>query len=186
MIWERISNILNHVQYFLPLITVIVSSFGFLYIFLVLSPKVQLKIVPRWVNNEQVILHLEIKNQSRVRVKKQSVQLQIFEYDMSNKESIPEWVPFSKKDLDKFKKNPYNVQPRELTEPKVIFESTKTLYPGEIISCERLYTLSKPSSFLHVGLQFVPHSSFFTTGSFKSLRRTITAFVFPPQAKINQ
>lgn len=61
--------LLDQILHYLPLIAAVVGGAIFLVIYVGLSGQLQLSIVPQWVNNDQqVILHLEAANHSKVRV----------------------------------------------------------------------------------------------------------------------
>lgn len=113
-----------------------------------LNPALEIRLIPCWVNEREgsFILKIEIFNQSRVRIIKESARLQLLEHSLPNSGQLSEWVPFSK---DKIVKSE---RPVEWHEPIEIFESTQHIEPGATISTERLHHFN-PEHVLHVGLQ---------------------------------
>lgn len=132
------------------MIAALIGAWGFIFIFLQISPKVELRILPRWVDPElgRFVLRLEIENTSRVRVKKEVVRLQMLPYSETRQLRLSEWVPFSKESIRK------GEEPEKYYDPVEVFGSTLYLYPGEKISVERLECSPDSDKFLHIGLQF--------------------------------
>jgi hypothetical protein len=66
--------------------------------YLHLAPRIDLQLSPRWMGGYQGICVLTIKltNNSKVRIRKKDVRLQILFYPMSRMPNLSEWVPFSK------------------------------------------------------------------------------------------
>ena len=88
-----------------------------------------------------------MENKSRVRANKPRGQIQILEYPFKPGIALSQWVPFDKSAI------PPNEQPIEWREPEKIFKSTLQMYPGEVISLERLYHYPQDMVIIHVGLQ---------------------------------
>lgn len=118
------------------------------FVFVQFSPKLQLRIIQRWVDeiNGLFVLKLEVENISRIRVYKQKIQLQILEHEVPANGCLSEWVPFDEEEVLSEEK------PKEWHAPIEVFESSKFLNPGEILSVERLCHCPH-KSVVHVGLQ---------------------------------
>jgi len=208
---------------YLPLIAAVFGSIAFLFIYVGLSGRIQLRVVPQWVNdNQQVILRLEVANRSRVQIQVKavdskaswpiraletarwtlqnagfppeegSITLVILEYDLQQDKDIPEWIPFSKGDRDKFmadfKGTPLmpkliEVEGSEalLPKPIAVFTTTQRIWVGDTLRADFLHRAS-PLTFLHAGLQFIPPSTVWTHLHLSTQRRTTTCFVFPPKS----
>ena len=125
-------------------------------VFLDWSPKIRLRILPSWINKSQrqFVLRLEIENSSRVPLIKRKCELQILEHSMSKQLRLSEFVPMKKERYDKCLPNE---KPREWLEPQQVFETTRFLYPGELIHVERLENIPDEDTYLHVALQFEAH-----------------------------
>lgn len=118
------------------------------FVFVQFAPSLQLRILPRWADEAKglIILKLEVKNKSRIRVPKQRICLQILEHEVPAGGSLSEWVPFDKQVILP------QEQPKEWHEPVEIFQTTRYLNPGEMLSVEMLCHCPR-ESVLHVGLQ---------------------------------
>jgi hypothetical protein len=111
------------------------------------APVLRLRILPRWSDDTKnfVILRLEVENISRVRVQKQQIRIQALRHKLEMGGLLSEWVPFSRDDIR-------DEQPLEWREPVEIFNTTNHIYPGEVLSVERMYHCEQDTA-LHVGLQ---------------------------------
>jgi len=145
---------------FILIIVVIIGSFISIFIYLKFAPIVQIKIIDSWIDDELLILRIEIENISKVRVaiKQNELQLQNsnilfqkFKHDKGTALTLTEFLPFSKEWFDKKK------YPSKWKEPEIIFETTKWIYPSEIIAVERIIQCNKNDIF-HIGVQV--HASF--------------------------
>ena len=167
---------LDQTKTILEILGLLLGAFLFAFVFLQFSPTLHLRILPTWIDHQQVILRIEVENRSRVRVKKEFVRLQVLEYPVDGQTSLSEWVPFTVEATIQGEQPPFWKDPTE------IFTSTRFVYPGELLSIERLYKLNNQNSFLHVGLRF-KSKSISHIFRFKVLGRaeqwTSTVFVFP-------
>jgi hypothetical protein len=116
------------------------------------SPALQLRLQAKWIDAERIVLHIEVENKSQVRVTRKSVKLQIIEYP-SGKKSLTEWVPFASDSVHAGEDCEFWRDPIEL------FQSNRCLYPGEVLTIERIEHLSSKDRLFHVGLQFKSKSS---------------------------
>lgn len=64
-----------------------------------------------------------------------------------NNGMLSQFVPFSQDAI------PEKETPLSWREPSAILTHTKHIYPGEIISYERLYHYPQPAAIIHIGLQ---------------------------------
>jgi hypothetical protein len=118
------------------------------FVFLHFAPVLALRIQPTWPHNDPrwVILRIEVENKSRVRVYKQSIYLQVLEYEIPEGGSLSEWVPFEERATVP------SERPISWHEPVEILTSTTGIDPGEVLVVERLH-YCPPGTVLHVGLQ---------------------------------
>ncbi|TET74520.1 MAG: hypothetical protein E3J56_02235 [Candidatus Aminicenantes bacterium] len=130
------------------IVAMLLSAGLAVFVFVQFAPKLQLRIIPRWADETKgfLILEFELENNSRIRVHKQKIQLQILEHEVPVHGSLSEWVPFDKEAILP------QEQPKEWHDPIEILRSTKYLNPGEMQSVERLCYCPQ-DSILHVGLQ---------------------------------
>ena len=132
-----------------------------LFVFRQMVPVLDLRILPRWIDDEGqfLILRFEVENKSRVRVHKQSIRIQILEHRIPASGSLSEWVPFEQEAIIPTER------PIEWREPVEVFRTTTGIDPGGVISVERLYRCPQDDIVLHVGLQvkarLVPHQTDF-------------------------
>jgi hypothetical protein len=140
-------NCINIVESILTCIAILVSGFVAVYFYVQFTPKIDLRIIPKWDSKKgnKLILMLEIENKSKVRATIKSIQLQILEYNQEQL-TLSEWVPFSHCSLH------VNEYPIEWKEPETICRTSKRIYPDEIIKVERLYTFPE-NKIWHIGLQ---------------------------------
>jgi hypothetical protein len=140
-------NCINIIESILTCIAILVSGFVAVYFYVQFTPKIDLRIIPKWDSKKgnKLILILEIENKSKVRATIKSIQLQILEYSQEQL-TLSEWVPFSNHCLHA------NEHPLEWKEPETICQTSKRIYPNEIIKVERLYTFSE-NKIWHIGLQ---------------------------------
>jgi hypothetical protein len=116
------------------------------------SPGLQLRLQGKWIDDERIILHIEVENKSQVGVKRECVKLQILEYP-AGKKSLNEWVPFAKNAVHA------GEDPEFWHEQIELFQSNHCLYPGEVLTIDRIECLSAKDRLFHVGLQFKSKSS---------------------------
>jgi hypothetical protein len=105
-IYEVINHFINDIINWLsiigtPSIIAILTLIGgvlALIIFVEFAPVLRLHISPTWVNANGDLLNLriEIENKSRVRIYNPEIYLQVLEHSLPKKDSLSEWVPFSK------------------------------------------------------------------------------------------
>ena len=130
-------------------------------VFLDWTPKVRIRILPRWVDLDkgELILRLEIENTSRVPIIKRCCKLQVLEHSVNAQPRLSEFVPFT---IEWYDKCLPDQKPNHWREPECIFKTTLFLYPGEVIAVERLEKLPDKDTYLHVGMQFKAHIPFFS------------------------
>lgn len=146
------------------IVTIILSSLiGVIlaiFVYTDFRPKLLLRIIPHWEDEKRglVKIRMEIESCSKIVIDITNIQLQITEHDMLNG-CLSEWVPFHDKstnntsELDEFNRKHLESEPvRKLLNPFPVFETTKKISPGEIVSGERLHSCP-PNSILHIGLQ---------------------------------
>ena len=126
-----------------------------LFVYFKFAPVIKITIDSNRVNNTTSLLGIKIENPSKVRVaiKKDSssttesnILLQSFQHNKEEIDRLTEFLPFSK---DWFEKKKY---PATWREPEIIFETTKWIYPGEVIAIERPI-FHNEGKVLHVGVQ---------------------------------
>jgi hypothetical protein len=148
-----------------------------LFIFFQFAPVLELRILPTWTDESKqfLVIKFEVENKSRVRANKPRGQVQILEYPFKPGNALSQWVPFDKSTI------PLDEQPIEWREPERIFKSTIQLYPGEVISLERLYHYPQDTVIIHVGLQVQLELGFvgriITRKGKEEWRHTVTRFV---------
>ena len=159
--------------------TILFLFFGALigvFVFFQFSPVLVLRILPRWTDETRqfLILKFEIENKSRVRANKPRGQIQVLEYAIKSGASLSHWVPFDKNAIRS------GELPIEWREPVKILETTKQIYPGGMVSFERLYYYPQDSVIIHVGLQVELELGFLgrvVNLKGESWRQTTTCFV---------
>jgi hypothetical protein len=149
-----------------------------LFIFFQFAPVLELRILPTWTDDSKqfLVVKFEVENKSRVRANKPRGQIQILEYPFKPGLALSQWVPFDKSTI------PDNEQPIVWREPEKIFKSTLQIYPGEVISFERLYHYPQDTVVIHIGLQVQLELGFAgriitRKGKREAWRHTITRFV---------
>lgn len=168
--------ILNIIEITIKILTVIGGILA-LYIYARLTAKMELRIIPEWVDkkNGKVIFHIEIENKAHVWARIEATRLQIFEHNMSES-MLDEWVSFSEDYYQKHEKN-LNINWKE---PDNICTTTTHIYPKAILHVDRLYSCPE-DKFLHVGLQIEVRRRFlFKTFRKKTKRWTTTKIIYPP------
>jgi hypothetical protein len=175
---------------FVALIGAVVAVF----IFLDLSPRIRLRLLPATVDQERrrYVLRMEIENVSKVAISQnlhKGCLLQMLEHSIDAHRNMSEFVPFSR---ETYEKRPSAERAKEWREPVPVFESTRLLYPGDLVIIERLLTIPDDQTFLHVGLQFhgeIGRITRLALGIQSMLtaepteRWTTTCFIFPPLKK---
>jgi hypothetical protein len=141
------------------------------------APLLTLRILPRWSDEtEQVLLvAFEVENKSRVRAvcPEGWARIQVLEYPIRLGMSLSEWVPFSKE-----RERP-DEKSREYHDPVHILTSTERIYPGEVLSVQRLYHYPEEALILHIGLQVQLNMGLLgkiARGTRKPLSQTATCF----------
>ena len=149
-----------------------------LFIFFQFAPVLELRILPTWTDDSKqfLVVKFEVENKSRVRANKPRGQIQILEYPFNPGQALSQWVPFDKGTTRD------NEQPVEWRKPEQIFQSTRRIYPGEVISVERLYHYPQDTAIIHIGLQVQLEMGFVgrivtRQGSGERWRQTVTRFV---------
>jgi hypothetical protein len=146
-----------------------------LFIFFQFAPVLELRILPTWIDESKqfLVLKFEVENKSRVRANRPSGQIQVLEYPFEPSVTLSQWVPFDERTI------PPNEQPK-WHEPEKIFKSTLQIYPGEIISFEKLYHYPQDTVIIHAGLQVQLELGFIgkiITRKKEPWRQTVTRFI---------
>jgi len=147
------NNVLNFLSTNLQGICWLITTVGFLFFFLLkyeLSPGLHLRLQAVWIDEMRIVLHIEVENKSKVAVMKQSVKLQIDEH-LANTKNITEWVAF---EPVKVHAGEDPVDPVKRHDRIDLFQSNKRINQGEVLTIERLVTLSSKDHLFQVGLQF--------------------------------
>ena len=141
-------DILDLITGAVTLLALLIAGGAGLFLFFQLAPVLNLMILPSWTDESKqyLIVRFEIENKSRVRVYDPIIRIQALEQRVPDGGSLSQWVPFSKEAIRPAE------PPVEWREPDRI-STTKRIYPGEIISVERLYHCPQVSMVLHVALQ---------------------------------
>ena len=131
------------------LLALLIGGAMALFVYFQLAPVLDLRILPSWTDDTKqfLILKFQVENKSRVRVYSPRGRIQVLKHGIKAGTSMSHWVPFKKNAIIPTE------QPIEWHEPVEIFRSTKEIYPGEVISFERLYHCPQEAIILHVGLQ---------------------------------
>lgn len=158
------------------LLAILVGSLAAIFIYFQLAPTVRLTITPTWADDlkEYLLVRFQIENMSRVRLNQPRGKIQILEYDTLNGNMLSQFVPFTKDDY------PDREAPVTWREPVGILTHTRQIYPGEIITYERLYHYPQKEVIIHIGLQIELSLGFFgrlVTRKSGSWRQTTTCFV---------
>jgi hypothetical protein len=129
-------------------IAIVVGGLVAIFFFVQLSPTIELRIIPEWIDKDagQLVLTFELENKSQVRAKVKTIQIQILEYDKNPTLMLSEWLPFSSNNIHA------NEHPLEWQAPEHICTTTARIYPKEVVRVDRLYTISKDKIY-HIGLQ---------------------------------
>lgn len=128
------------------LLVFISSLFGIflsITIYLKFAPIVIFRITPHWPDlmTDAVILKIEIENKSKVKLTKEDIKFKIIRHEKSTiLELLKEWVP--------------------IENAESICQTTKILYPGEILKIDRLYKV-KDDEILQGLIQFKAKYSWF-------------------------
>lgn len=132
----------------LAILALLIGALAGLFIFFQLAPVAQLRILPRWSDDTHqfLIIRLEVENRSRVRILRPSGRFQILEYALDTNHALSHFVPFTK---ERSEQEP----PLEWREPALMFESTRRIYPGEMIVAERLHPCPQSEVAIKLGLQ---------------------------------
>jgi hypothetical protein len=123
------------------------SVVAWLYFF-VLAPQIRLQLSHRWMDGNATVgvLTIQVTNTSKVRIRKDSLRLQMLFYPIARMATLTDWVPFSKdstvESTDRWRN------------PQEICEQTKYVYPGETMTVEHPLVFEDCHSVGHVGLQF--------------------------------
>jgi hypothetical protein len=147
------------IQSLLTILAIIIGGFVAIYFFVQLTPKIDLRIIPEWLDKHErkLVVRFEIENKSQVRINVKRIidnhqneslmiRLQILEYVKDNILTLSEWVPFSHDSIR------VNENPIEWRDPENICQTTSHIYPGEVVKVDRLYTFPDDRIW-HIGFQ---------------------------------
>src|SRR6266498_4555712 len=151
----ELKDLISIVGNIATIIAVLAGGWFAIFVFLQFAPILSLRILPTWTDDDtnRVILRIEVENKSRIRVHKQSIQLQSLEHNVPMGNILSEWVPFEEEKIEPAE------QPIVWHKPIEIFKSTKGIDPSEILVAERLH-YCQPNNLLHVGLQVTAKLNF--------------------------
>jgi hypothetical protein len=171
-----IADIIGVVKDVVTVLVVLMGGAMAVFVYFQLAPVLQLRIIPRWTdeNKQYLILRFEIENKSRVRAYGPWGRIQILKHGIEPGSSLSHWVPFEESAVRPSEK------PIEWSDPIDIFTSTEDIYPGEAIAFERLYHCPEEAVVFHVGLQAGLKLNVLEriiTGKRKAWRQTTTCFV---------
>jgi hypothetical protein len=109
-------------------------------------PIMHLDIGSEWLDKSsgKLKLSLTIENKSNVKAKKKRVRVQILEYDLSSRNTLSEWVPFSINEMLDHEKTIWK-------EPVDVWQPTVEFYPGVATTLDYMCHCPK-GKLLHVGL----------------------------------
>ena len=144
-----IFDVISIVKDIVTMLAVLIGATMAVFVYFQLAPVLQLRILPRWSdeNKQHLILRFEIENKSRVRAYKPWGQIQVLKHEIGQESSLSHWVPFTKNAVKPTER------PIKWSEPSKIFTSTEEIYPGETIAFERLCPCPEDTVIVHVGLQ---------------------------------
>lgn len=173
--FSEIEVVLEIIKNTLEIIALFVGGYLVVFVYFQLSPALILRIIPRWIDKQSLVIRLEIENISRVCLKKEYIILQILEYSSKKSSELSEWIPFSESEIIN-KERPF-----KWNLPVDIFETTEYVYPHEVLTIERFYKVQNNNSLLHIGLQckskaILPHLKLRLFGHRE--RWTTTSFTF--------
>ena len=133
----------------IQVVVLLVGAFAAVFLFLGLSPRLDISITPQWTPGiiDLCVLKVRIENTSRIRIKKRSIKLQILEHQHTEFQNLSDFVPFQKDDVRSTE------IPVEWQEPSEICQVTKYLYPGKILLVDIPVQCPDPACVKHVGLR---------------------------------
>jgi hypothetical protein len=157
------------------LLAVLIAAVGGIFVLSQYAPLFNLRIEPRWNDAAQQILvvKFEVENKSRVRANFPLGYAQVLEYSQELDMSMSHWVPFSQEDIRQ------GEEPLRWREPARLTETTRQLFPGEVISIERLYHCPEDAVIVHIGLNVQLEISLFVqiiSGRARFFSQTATCF----------
>lgn len=164
----------------LTILAILIGALVSFFIYFNFSPVIEIKMIDSWIDNNLLILRIEIKNISKVRVpivqnsledKGGGILFQIFEHDKNHVSNLTEFLPFTK---EWFVRKKY---PSEWKEPEIIFETTKWIYPNEVIAIERVIQCDS-ESILHIGVQVHARYKSYEVATFKNWTQRWTTVRF--------
>ncbi|MBN1872893.1 MAG: hypothetical protein JXA33_01580 [Anaerolineae bacterium] len=144
-----IVDVISILSDIMTVLAVLLGGTMAVFVYFQLAPVLQLRILPRWSdeNKQHLILRFEVENKSRVRVYKPWGRIQVLKHGIKQESSLSHWVPFEESTI-----RPTEL-PAEWSEPTKIFASTEHIYPGETIAFERLCPCPEDAVIVHIGLQ---------------------------------
>jgi hypothetical protein len=169
----NVVDIVSLVKDIVTIVAVLTAGIVAIFVYFQLAPVLKLRILPRWTDDTRqfLLIRFEVENSSKVRVSNPTGRIQILEY---KPQPLSHWVPFTEND-----KRPEE-EPIAWRDPVPIFGSTKRLYPGEVITLERLYHCKNEAFAIHIGLQVEVKLGYFgraVTSRSESLRQTTTCII---------
>jgi hypothetical protein len=134
----------------ITIIAALVSAALFIWIYRGFMPVLDVRIIPRWVDEAAgvLIIRLEVENRWKIGVKKKLARFQILEHRIPEGGLLSEWVPFAKdRILD-------SEPPIVWRNPREVLTSTVKIESKETITVELLYR-SPNHVALHCAFQFI-------------------------------
>jgi hypothetical protein len=144
-----IVDVISIVKDVITVLAVLIGGAMAVFVYFQLAPVLQLRILPRWSdeNKQHLILRFEIENKSRVRADNPWGQIQVLKHEIKQESSLSHWVPFEESAVKPTER------PIKWSDPIKIFTSTEEIYPGETIAFERLCHCPEDTVIVHIGLQ---------------------------------
>ena len=171
-----VTELVGLIQDIITILALLTGGAVAVFVYFQLAPVLELRILPSWADDSKqfLIVKFQVENKSRVRLYSPKGRIQILEHTTQNIDSLSHWVPFEEKAILPSEK------PIEWHHPEEIFRTTKQIYPGEVISIERLYRCPREGVALHIGLQVELRLGRFgrlVTRKKEAWRQTTTSFV---------
>jgi hypothetical protein len=168
-------EIIGLISDLITIIAIVIGAFIAFFVYFQFAPVIRLSIIPTWIDaqKEYLTVRFQIENKSRVRLYKPVGRIQVLHYAVPPGGSLSQWVPFRKEAI--LAAEP----PREWREPDEVLKSTITIYPGELVSYERLYHIPEDVTVIHIGFQVELRLGFFAriaTRKREAWRQTTTCF----------
>jgi hypothetical protein len=139
------------------------------------TPRVNVRLAPapRWTEDGALVIGMQVENPSRIRAAEPHALLQWLQYELTDGEELSECVPFTKP-TKPMEPKPLGPDDGWHNPVSVLWEGTKLIYPGEVVSVERRVACDVAATVVHVGLQV-------KLGKDESASHTTTCFAERPR-----